>query len=168
MNRIDKLLDKYWEGRATIAEEQELREYFSASIVSAHHLPFRKLFLYEKSASKNIFSENFDEALLAELESRNNNPTVSLIDAKQTKSRPLMVRHWLGVAATIVLLIVVGIGLQKTPPPENLADIPHLIVNGKVYQPATKEEAYKLTRQALQLVSAKMKKSKSKKKKINK
>ena len=165
MNRIDKLLDKYWEGSATIAEEQELREYFSGSAVVAHHLPFRELFLYEKSASENVFPEDFDEILLADLETRDNNSTPMSIDANQKNNRPLMVRRWLGVAATIVLLIVVGIGLNKTPPPtENLADIPHLIVNGKVYQPATKEEAYELTRQALQLVSAKMKKSKSKKK----
>jgi hypothetical protein len=65
----------------------------------------------------------------------------------------------MAIAAAVLLLLTAGVFLLKTPTPSNeLADVPHLIINGKVYYPTTEQEAYELTKQALLLVSSKMNK----------
>ncbi len=43
---IEKLLEKYFEATATLAEEQELKEYFNGNEVAPHLLEYQPLFQY--------------------------------------------------------------------------------------------------------------------------
>jgi len=148
MTTIDRLLDKYWAGETSLNEEIQLRDYFSGSEIADNHRPFAEAFLYQNEIFNATLPDDFEDQLLAEIKTR---ATKILI-----KSIPPY-RRWLAIAAAILFLMTAGVFLLKTPTPSNeLADIPHLIINGKVYHPATKEEAYQLTKQALLLVSSKM------------
>jgi len=148
MTIIDKLLEKYWAGETSLDEETQLREYFSGAEIAEHHQPFVEVFVYQNKMTTATLPDDFEDQLLASIEARE---TKTLV-----KSIPPY-RKLLAVAAAILFLIAVGIfSLKKPAPSNNLADIPHLIINGKVYHPATKEEAYQLTKQALLLVSSKM------------
>lgn len=157
MNRINKLLSQYWAGDTTIAEEQELKDYFSGNTIDPEHLPLRALFLLDKSKESNVFSSSFDADLLAKLETDSPSSVNSLIAEPTAKIRKTGLRRWWSAAAAVALLMVAITGWLKTPAPAvDLAEVPHLIVNGKIYQPATEAEALELTRQALRLVSSKM------------
>lgn len=86
---IEKLLEKYLNAETTIAEEKELKNYFSQGNVAPHLEEYETLFGYF-STSKN---ERFTKTI-------------------QLKSRKLNWK-WLSVAASIVLLVSVYTGYQK-------------------------------------------------------
>ena len=44
LDKIGKLLEKYFEAETTLAEEKELRAYFSSKEVAPEHEPYRPLF----------------------------------------------------------------------------------------------------------------------------
>lgn len=79
--RIEQLIDKYFEGQTSIAEERELKAYFSSSDVAQHLEQYRDVFGYFIQAKEHQF----------------------------TQSLPLQPRKqfnvlWLSIAASIVLV----------------------------------------------------------------
>ncbi|MBN8641683.1 MAG: hypothetical protein J0L86_07740 [Flavobacteriales bacterium] len=79
--RIEQLIDKYFEGQTSIAEERELKAYFSSSDVAQHLEQYRDVFGYFTQAKEHQF----------------------------TKSVPLQPRKqfnvlWLSIAASIVIV----------------------------------------------------------------
>jgi len=86
---IEKLLEKYLSAETTIAEEKELKNYFSQENVAPHLEEYETLFGYF-STSKN---ERFTKTI-------------------QLKTKRVNWK-WLSVAASIVLLVSVYTGYQK-------------------------------------------------------
>jgi len=86
---IEKLLEKYLSAETTIAEEKELKNYFSKGNVAPHLEEYETLFGYF-STSKN---ERFTKTI-------------------QLKTKRVNWK-WLSVAASIVLLVSVYTGYQK-------------------------------------------------------
>jgi hypothetical protein len=81
LDRIEILLKKYFEAETSIAEERELKDYFSSSDVAQHLEQYKPLFGY------------FSEAVVQEF--------------KQTIPLPSK-RHnvkWLSIAASVVVLL---------------------------------------------------------------
>jgi hypothetical protein len=83
-NKMEALLEKYFEGETSIAEENELKNYFSSSNVAPHFEQYKPLFGYFTEAKK----ENFEKE-------------VPLISKKQKVA-------WLSMAASIAVLVGVG------------------------------------------------------------
>ena len=83
-NKMEALLEKYFEGETSIAEENELKNYFSSSNVAPHLEQYRPLFEYFAEAKEEKFTNNL--------------PLVS-------KKRKVA---WLSIAASIVVLMGVG------------------------------------------------------------
>jgi hypothetical protein len=86
--RIEKLINNYFEGQTSIAEEKELKAYFSSSDVAPHLEHYRDVFGYFNQAKEQHF----------------------------TKSLPLQPRKqfnvfWLSIAASVVLAL--GIVIMK-------------------------------------------------------
>lgn len=86
--RIEKLIDNYFEGQTSIAEEKELKAYFSSSSVAPQLEQYRAVFGYFNQAKDQHF----------------------------TKSLPLQPRKqfnvfWLSIAASVVLAL--GIVIMK-------------------------------------------------------
>jgi hypothetical protein len=87
-NRIEQLLEKYFEAGTTAAEEQDLREYFSGDQVAEHLEPYRPMFAYFSDAKQERF----------------------------TQQVPLKTRRyyyqWISVAASVVLVAGIYFGKQ--------------------------------------------------------
>ncbi|WP_372767794.1 hypothetical protein [Lutibacter sp.] len=86
---IEKLLEKYLAAETTIAEENNLKAYFSGDNVAPHLEEYRAMFGYF-SANKN---EKFTKTIQLKTQKRN--------------------WKWLSVAASIVLLVSVYTGYEK-------------------------------------------------------
>ncbi len=86
---IEKLLEKYMEAETSIAEENELKTYFSGDTVAPHLEEYREMFGYFSASKKEKFTKTI-----------------------QLKSQKLNWK-WLTVAASVVLLVSVYTGYQK-------------------------------------------------------
>ena len=89
LDRIEKLVEKYFEGETSIAEEKELKIYFSSTDVAQHLKQYQSIFGY--------FSKAKQEELKTEL------PIVTKI---HNKKRNVVV--WLSIAASVVVMLGVG------------------------------------------------------------
>ncbi|MGL2963716.1 hypothetical protein ACSVH2_07850 [Flavobacterium sp. RSB2_4_14] len=86
LDRIEKILEKYFEAATSIAEEKELKDYFASSDVAPHLEQYKPLFGYATQAKQEQFT--------------------AMIPLK-TKKRYSAV--WLSVAASVVVLLGVGL-----------------------------------------------------------
>jgi hypothetical protein len=83
-NKMEALLEKYFEGETSIAEENELKDYFSSSYVAEHLEQYRPLFGYFAEAKEQKLTNN-----------------VTLISKKQKVA-------WLSLAASVVVMLGIG------------------------------------------------------------
>ncbi|PWA09541.1 hypothetical protein [Flavobacterium laiguense] len=83
-SKIEALLEKYFEGETSIAEENELKDYFSSPNVAEHLEQYRPLFGYFAEAKEQKLTNN-----------------VTLISKKRKVA-------WLSLAASIVMMIGIG------------------------------------------------------------
>ncbi|MBP6557063.1 MAG: hypothetical protein KAX93_00750 [Flavobacterium sp.] len=86
LDNIEKLLEKYFEAETTIAEEKELKDYFTSSDVAQHLEQYKPIFGYATQAKQEQFTA-----------------TIPL----KTKKRKSVV--WLSVAASVAVLLSVGL-----------------------------------------------------------
>ena len=80
-NRIEIILEKYFQGETNTAEELELKKYFSSSDVAQHLEHYTPLFVYFAEAKEQKSSHKLP---------------------LQTKKRNVM---WLSIAASVVVLL---------------------------------------------------------------
>ena len=83
-NKIEALLEKYFEGETSIAEENELKNYFSSQDVASHLKQYRQVFGYFAEAKEQKLTNN-----------------VPLVFKKRKVA-------WLSIAASIVVLVGIG------------------------------------------------------------
>ena len=84
LDKIENILDKYFQGETTIAEEKELKEYFSSSNVAQHLKQYQPIFGY--------FSQAKEQKAMQEI-------------PLETKKRNVA---WLSIAASVVVLLGIG------------------------------------------------------------
>jgi len=84
LNKIENILEKYFQGETTIAEEKELKEYFSSSNVAQHLKQYQPIFGY--------FSQAKEQKAMQEI-------------PLETKKRNVA---WLSIAASVVVLLGIG------------------------------------------------------------
>ena len=82
---IENLLEKYFEGETSLAQEQELHNYFSSDSVAANLEKYRPMFGYFKQASQ----QQHDREIL--------------LPVKKVKRS-----NWMSIAASAVILLGVG------------------------------------------------------------
>ncbi|KAF2513729.1 hypothetical protein EYY60_05740 [Flavobacterium zhairuonense] len=124
LDRIENILEKYFQGDTTIAEEKELKEYFSSPNVAQHLEQYKPMFGY--------FSQVKQQKSTQEI-------------PLQTKKRNVA---WLSIAASAVVLLGIGTyffaSQEKTTPAVAQSEL------GTYDNP---EEALKATQKALALLS---------------
>ena len=81
LNRIETILEKYFQGETSVSEEKELKNYFSSSNVAQHLEQYKPLFGYFSEASEQEFKQ-----------------TIPL----QSKKRNV---KWLSIAASVIVLL---------------------------------------------------------------
>ena len=126
LDRIEKIIEKYFEGETSIAEENELKVYFSSSDVAQHLEQYKSVFGFFSQAQ----SQQFEA-------------TIPLKAKKRTNVA------WLSIAASVVVLLGIGTFMYTNTPdkPSNLSDL------GTYNDP---EVALAETQKALTLVSQKI------------
>jgi hypothetical protein len=79
-NRIDELLNKYWNCETSLEEEQELRQYFKGSQVPGQWKETASLFRYfEESKKKSLEDQPFDPRLLEKVTVQQRGKAVRLL-----------------------------------------------------------------------------------------
>lgn len=86
LDRIEILLEKYFEAETSIAEEKELKDYFASLDVAQHLEQYKPIFGYAAQAKQEQFTA-----------------TIPLKTKKRTKV------VWLSVAASVAVLLGVGL-----------------------------------------------------------
>jgi len=86
LDRIEILLEKYFEAETSIAEEKELKDYFASSDVAPHLEQYKPIFGYATQAKQEQFTATIP------LKAKKRNTAV-----------------WLSVAASVVVLLSVGL-----------------------------------------------------------
>jgi len=123
LDRIEQLIEKYFEGETSIVEENELKVYFSSSDVAQHLKQYQTIFGYFSQAKEQQFTQGIP---------------------LQTKKRNIVM--WLSVAASVVVMLGVGTFMftKSNEQPTNLSEY------GTYEDP---EKALEETQRALALVS---------------
>ena len=91
LHNIKNLLEKYFEGETSLQEEKELKNYFSSENIAPELLQYKSMFGY---FSEEKTTESEREIVL---EKKSNH------------------RKWLGMAASIVILLGIGFTFLKQP-----------------------------------------------------
>lgn len=138
-DKLTQLLEAFYGGVATLAEEQELYRYFTSENISEE-------FEAEKQVFLSLYKFSTDEDI--EVPSSLNHKLDSLIDGLSEKEKPqrrsIMLRRVTAIAASLLLLISLGLFmLNDRQPQQILAD---------TY--TNPEEAYIEAQKTLQLISS--------------
>ena len=62
--RINKLLDKYWECATSVEEERELRRFFSSAVIPPDLLPYKAWFVSHEAETLPPLGKDFDARIL--------------------------------------------------------------------------------------------------------
>ena len=123
-NKIEDILEKYFQGETTIAEENQLKEYFSSPDVAQHLEQYKPMFGY-----------------FSQVKEQKSTQTIPL----KTKKRKVA---WLSIAASAVVLL--GIGTYFYTSEKNATPVTAQSELGTYDDP---EEALAATQKALALLS---------------
>lgn len=126
LGRIEILIEKYFQGVTSIAEENELRNYFSSPNVAQHLEHYKPMFGYFALAKEQEFKQE--------------------IPLKSKKPKVV----WLSIAASVVVLL--GIGTYVYYNYEN-AKVNRELANRDLGTYDDPEVAFKETQKALALLS---------------
>ncbi|WP_343695345.1 hypothetical protein [Flavobacterium sp.] len=94
LDKIENILEKYFQGETTIAEENQLKEYFSSSNVAQHLEQYKPVFGYFSQVKQQKSTQELENLTLT-------GETIPL----KTKKRNLV---WLSIAASVVVLLGIG------------------------------------------------------------
>ena len=124
-NKIEDLLEKYFQGETSIAEEKELKNYFSSPNVAQHLEQYKPMFGY-----------------FSQVKEQKSTQTIPLKTKKQNVA-------WLSIAASVVVLL--GVGTYFYVSEKNAAPAVAQTELGTYDDP---EEALAATQKALALLSS--------------
>lgn len=104
---IEQLIERYFDGITTVAEERILKAFFSQNDVPVHFEKYADLFVYEESEKcVESLDEAFDQRLLNRLEKEGDAPVLHVKIQRLTfadRFRPLF-----RAAAAVAIVVLVG------------------------------------------------------------
>ena len=125
LDRIENLIEKYFEAKTSIAEEKELKNYFTSANVAQHLEQYKPIFGYVYQAKQEQFTAG-----------------ISLQPKSQDK-KPKNI-FWLSMAASAVLFLGVGLFMYNNMEESKTKDL------GTINDP---EVAFRETQKALDMIS---------------
>ena len=66
-NQINEMLEKYWEGETSLAEEGQLKKYFQSERIAPDHQRFAPMFQWIDREEEKLLVDHFEEVLLEKL-----------------------------------------------------------------------------------------------------
>lgn len=146
---IDQLLSKYWEGATSLEEEDRLNNYFLSDKVEVKHQSYISLFQFYQKERQVKLPVNFE----ARFES-------NIKESTQTQAKYKTIRTWLSRAAVIALLVFSSVFVFSKLTDTSSSQGAENKISASEKQAA--KEAYIQMKLALELVSNKLNKGKSK------
>jgi hypothetical protein len=149
---ITQLLDKYWEGETTLAEDKMLQTFFASETIPVEFQAFQSIFQAKNDIQTQTLSDDFDINLLAILENKKEEKEETKIIQLQNKQAAEL-QKWrfvAGIAASIALILAVYIVIPKT----ETVEIAKIELTEEEHEKAL--VAYEQTKMALMFVSATM------------
>lgn len=138
---IDSLLDKYWEGESSPKEEALLKAYFSSGHVAEDYKAFIDLFAYFDNQSQVQYKPQTTEKHKDNVQS----------GARIVK---MSIHKWIYAVAAATVLVLGAIFVMNNMNPEKQNTL-----YSNVQEIEDPEEALRVTKEALALVSTKFRKS---------
>lgn len=132
MENWDKLLDKYFEGKTSIKDENLIKDYINGPNVEDRHKPYKSLF------GDQVWN-TLPEMDADPFEKINFEP----------KRRSINLYQFSSMAAGFLLLLFAGIFMFQQGENDKSFDISN-------YEPESQEEAYEQTLMALEMLSSKL------------
>lgn len=148
MERIDNILNKYWDAETSVQEEDLLRSYFASGEVAPEHKDVAELFAYQN--------------ILRGLTSTVGMTDLSLIEKQSSSTvvRQLGVRAMVGrIAAIGLVLLTAGWFVMSNLSTSQQSSLAHVVHLDDVQDKAETEEALEVTREALAYLTAKLDKN---------
>ncbi len=124
LDKIENLLEKYFEAQTTIAEEKELKDYFASAAVAPNMEQYKPLFGYAVQAKNEQFTA-----------------TIPFLKSQNKKSNRIV---WLSIAASAVVFLGVGLFTFDSYNEDQAQDL------GTIDDP---EVAFRETQKALNMIS---------------
>ena len=146
MKPIETLLERYFQGETTLEEEQTLREYFRQAEVPSALEMYRSLFTSLDEWSNIKTPADFEQKLQKAIQNR-------------AQTRPVL--RWWRYAAAAAALLAGAIWWTLSVEPEKQVPVVAQEINWNQYEVKDSAEAYRLTMEALALLSDKFKKGTS-------
>ncbi|MBK8347947.1 MAG: hypothetical protein IPL08_10055 [Saprospiraceae bacterium] len=137
---IDTLLNKYWEGSTTVEEEYFLKKYFSSENIDEAHKPYMELFMYFEDRSAITYPVK----------------EVQLV-SESRKVKWATIRKMVYSVAAASVLVLGAVSVMKNMQPDPIQS--QTAMAGEIEDP---EEALRVTKEALALVSSKFRDSQDK------
>lgn len=150
--QIDILLEKYWNGETSLAEEATLRSYFSSEDVAEDLVIYKAFFTEINEQNFPEMSADFDDKILARI----NEEDTKIVALKSSGFR----QRFLQIAAALTILMGTALFV--------FSDITNTSNTISETEKLQAEKAYKETVLALSMVSKKMKKAQNPLKKLGK
>ena len=124
---IKELLNRYYEGESTDADEQRLRAYFTSDEVAAELQPYRSIFAYLQSGRS--------VPLQSPCPVLNINTEFASGQKSKTKNRKSkIVKWWYAAAAAIAILLTATFLVREFhPKPQVLCEGTYVVINGICY-----------------------------------
>ena len=141
--QIQKLLDKYFEGQSTLAEEADLKAYFQSGQVAESFSMYADFFQFLEQEKTPTLRADFESDLIHQLKNQD-------APAKTAKIRQLSVTL-LRIAAMLVLLVSLYFLMPKQEAPLTADEF-----DWSSAEPDSEEEAFEQTKAALQLLASKL------------
>lgn len=136
-DRIQKLLDLYWEGETTLQEEEEIRQYFKNGNIREEHKAFAPLFQFFRD-QEDLSCPEIDYKILENKASSGSNTRI-------------ITMRWIYATAAVLVLALAAIFVFQQPQQKE-----ETIASAREIEDP--EEAYRVTLEALALVSGKLNK----------
>ncbi len=115
INEIERLLEKYFNGETSIAEERLLKKWFGNETLPSHHLPLKTQFdFFSSEADQHELKEDFDNEILN---------AINLVETQRSRQRKRMLVYSLGgIAASLALAVVLFMQYRPVPIEDSFND----------------------------------------------
>ena len=150
---INDLIEKYFTGETSLEEEQILRGYFKGSNIDPRLLSYAPLFQFFEKEKEIVFEDSkmpkFQNAEIGNPKPKTQNPKLNILRGG----------YFWKIAATLAFLVVGSVAIFKVFEPKSPQIVAHrgakiIVLDGD----DDPEVAYEKVKEALSLVSKKMKK----------
>ncbi len=156
---INELIKKYFDGETSLEEEAQLQAYFTGDEVDESLQQYAPLFQFLKTERQQTLNSDFDRRLLANLQAEGKTAKIRTLRNRRFAITPnrQFIRPLLRIAAAIVVLFGAFLLVKPRFAPEK-----QQAIDWSKYEIKDPELAYEQTKEALKLLSSKLKKGSEK------